>query len=65
MADLRINGWSDGSLKCQPVRIKLFDTSGEEPILVSDFSGGEGGGGLWGQALCPSSFAIERAGCFA
>ena len=41
MADLRINGWSDESLKCQP------DLEGEESILVSEHRG------LWDQALCP------------
>ena len=40
MADLRINGWSDKSLKCQPDLDQLFDTSGEESISVSDCSGG-------------------------
>ena len=40
MADLRINGWSDESLKCHPIWIKLFDTNGEESILVSDCSRG-------------------------
>ena len=71
MADLRINGWSDESLKCQPDLDQkfyltlagksrfwyqniggfgskvLFDTSGEESILVSEHRG------LWDQALCP------------
>ena len=40
MADLRINRWSEESLKCNPIWIKLFDTSGEESILVLDCSGG-------------------------
>ena len=41
MADLRINGWSDKSLKCLPdLDQTIFDTSGEESILVSDCSGG-------------------------
>ena len=41
MADLRKNGWSGESFKCQP-DLDLFDTSGEESILVSDCSGGFG-----------------------
>ena len=41
MADLRINGWSDESLKCQPdLDQTILDISGEESILVSDCSGG-------------------------
>ena len=66
MADLRINGWSDESLKWQPVWIKLFDTSGEESILVSDCSGGGGGGGGGGgfdtRLYVHSSFAIILMG---
>ena len=57
MADLRINRWSEKSLKCNPIWIKLFYTSGEESILASDCSGG-----FETRLYVHSSFAIIMMG---
>ena len=61
MADLRINGWSDESLTNSGSN--YLTLAGKSRFWYQISPGW--GGGLWGQALCTSSFAIERAGCFA